>query len=239
MSDHVTPRQRRRPTRWVLVAAVSILAVVLVGSELLLRTKPVHDTQPFVVSDLPPIGIEADPGLCRRGSAAETIDTIGTAMAGGGRITSTHVYSCPQAFDGLRVTYVGEAVGELIPRDGGAWVQVNDDDYALEVGPIGRHQEHRGFNPGLAVWLPDGLHEQIEGAGRPGRRGDVILVEGVLRRTDPADGGGTTLRADRLEIVSPTVAVREPVHGLQAVVAGLLGTAALTVLIWSRRVRRR
>ncbi|MFA9429794.1 hypothetical protein [Egicoccus sp. AB-alg2] len=239
MSRGVTTPPRRRPTRWILVVAVGLLVAVLGGTELLLRAKPLIDTEPFIVEDLPLVALEADPALCRRGTDDETLETARMGLLEGGRITSEHVYACPEAFDGLRVTFVGEAVGELIQRRGGVWVQVNDDDYALSVGPMGAHRQHRGFNTGLAVWLPDGLHEQIDGVGRPGRRGDILLLEGVLLRADPDDGGGITLRADRLEIIAPTVAIDEPLHTPQAVVAAILAVAAGAALTWSRVASRR
>lgn len=235
-----TPRQRRRrPTRWTLVAGVAVLALVLTGTELLLRAKPVNETAPFIIEDLPAIGLDPEPIRCRRDIDEDALARLRGPLTPDTRITSAHVVACPVAYDGLRVTFVGEAVGDLIDRDGGVWVQVNDDDYALEVGPMGAHREHRGFNSGLAVWLPDGLHEQIEAVGGPGRRGDVVLVQGVLRRADPGDGGGITLRADHLEVVAPTVAVPEPLHGLQAAIAALLAVTAAGVLVWSRRVRYR
>jgi len=233
------PPPRRRPTRWILVAAVALLVAVLGGTELLLHTKPVHETERYAVTDLPPVHLPAEPVTCRRGTETETVDAATAGMTPGGRITSGHVYACPAAFDGMRVSYVGEAVGELIRRDGGRWVHVNDDPYALEVGPMGGHREHRGFNSGLAVWLPDGLHEQVEGVGGPGRRGDVLLLQGVLLRADPDDGGGITLRADHLEVVSPSVEVREPLHVVQLVVAVVLAFAAVATLVWSRVARRR
>ncbi|GGI08939.1 hypothetical protein [Egicoccus halophilus] len=239
MSTVRANRHRRRPTRWILVAALALLVSVLAGTELLLRAKPLVDTTPFLVTDLPPVALETEPSVCRRGADQDLVDTIGATIGAGGRITSPHVYACPAAFDGRRVTYVGEPVGELIRRRSGVWVQVNDDDYALEVGPMGAHRESRGFSSGLSVWLPDGLHEQIDGVGRPGRRGDIVLLEGVLLRADPDDGGGITLRADHLEVVAPTVEVPEPFHALQAIVAGVLAALAAATLLWSRATGRR
>jgi hypothetical protein len=89
------------------------------------------------------------------------------------------------------------------------------------------------------VWLPDGLHERIEGVGRHERRGDVLLLEGAVFRADPDDGGGITLRADELEVLAPTVEIPEPFHLIQAIVAGLLGVLALAGLVWSRRAKQR
>jgi hypothetical protein len=137
------------------------------------------------------------------------------------------------------VSFIGEAIGEVLPRRGGAWVQVNDDDYALQHGPIGRHLEQAGFNTGISVWLPDGLHERIEGVGRPEVRGDVLALDGVLMRADPADGGGITLRADRMEVLASATEVPELLHTLQAIIAAVLATIALLALVWSRRARQR
>jgi hypothetical protein len=233
------PPRRRRPTRWLLVAAVAAVALVLVGAEALLRAAPQLDRDELRVEDVPRLAMADTRSCTRQQEDLAIVDEIRAELLNAGRIASAQVYACPLAFDGLRVTYVGEAIGEVIPRSGGAWLQVNDDDYALEVGPISGHRELRGFNSGLSVWLPDGLHERIEGVGRPERRGDVIQVTGVLLRADPQDGGGITLRADQLEILAPAVDVPEPFHLLQAIVAGILVLLALAAGGWARAVRNR
>jgi hypothetical protein len=233
------PPRRRRPTRWLLVAAVAAVALILVGAEAVLRAAPQLDRDELRVEDVPRLAMADTRSCTRQQEDLAIVDEIRAELLNAGRIASAQVYACPLAFDGLRVTYVGEAIGEVIPRSGGAWLQVNDDDYALEVGPISGHRELRGFNSGLSVWLPDGLHERIEGVGRPERRGDVIQVTGVLLRADPQDGGGITLRADQLEILAPAVDVPEPFHLLQAIVAGILVLLALAAGAWARAVRNR
>jgi hypothetical protein len=230
------PPRRRQRTRRLLVVLVLGLTTVLVGAEALLRAKPVADVEGLQV-DVPPLAL-ADVRPCTRRPDDPTVAEIQEEYGTGGRVSSSQVYACPAAFDGLRVTFVGEVIGEVLPRRDGAWVQVNDDDYALEVGPIGAHVDQRGFNTGMSVWLPDGLHERIEGVGRHERRGDVVLLEGVLLRADPADGGGTTLRADRMEVLAPTVEVPEPLHPIQALVAAVLSVLALVGLLWARRSRQ-
>jgi hypothetical protein len=233
------PRRRER-TRYLLIGAVLGLALVVVGAELLLRATPLDEDrlQQMRVEDVPPLATTEVPRCIRRADE-ELSGDIRDAFPAGGRISSAQVYACPAAYDGLRVTYVGEPVGELLPRRGGVWAQVNDDDYALEVGPISGHRELRGSNSGLSVWLPDGLHERISDVGRYGRRGDVIAVTGVLLRADPADGGGTTLRADQLEVLAPAVDVPAPLHTVQAIVAAVLAVIALGTVVWARRSRLR
>jgi hypothetical protein len=230
------PRRRQR-TRRLLIAVVLGLAIVLAGAEALLRAKPTVEVDDLRV-DAPTLAL-ADVRTCSRGTDEETVDEILAEFTPGGRVSSAQVYACPAAFDGLRVTFVGEAIGEVLLRRGGAWLQVNDDDYALEVGPLGPHVERRGFSGGISVWLPDGLHERIEGVGRHERRGDVLLLEGAIFRADPDDGGGITLRADSLQILAPTVEIPEPFHLVQAIVAGFLAVLALAGLVWSRRAKQR
>jgi hypothetical protein len=231
--------RRRRPTRWILVAAVAGVALLLIGTEALLRAAPTIDPSALRVEDLPPLAMEETRSCTRQQEDLAVIEEIRFELISEGRISSDQVYACPVAFDGLRVTYVGEAIGEVIRRRDGAWLQVNDDAYALEVGPVSGHHDLRGFNTGLSVWLPDGLHEQIGGVGRPERRGDVIQVTGVLLRSDPADGGGITLRADQLEVLAPSIEVPEPFHTTQAIVAAVLFLLAVGAGLWARDVRRR
>ncbi len=233
-------RRRRQRTRGALLLTVTLLTLVLLGTDTLMRHRPVVDTSDLVVEGLPPRSVSAaNPRTCLRGVEDSGIEDIRSELRPGERPSSAQIDACPQAFDGLRIVFAGEAIGEALRRRGGAWVQVNDDDYALEVGPLGRHAERRGFNDGLSVWLPDGLHERIEGFGGPDRRGDVVLLTGTLLRADPADGGGTTLRADGLTVLAPSVELAEPLHVPQAIVAVLLALGTVGLLVWSARERAR
>lgn len=157
-----------------------------------------------------------------------------------GPVRSADVMSCPDLFDGRTVTYTGEVVGDVLDRDGGAWVLMNDDAYALESGPLPAHREFRGGNTGLSVWLPDQLVELADTPGRPGQRGDVLRVRGRINRVDPADGGGLTLRAFDADVVAEAAAVEVPVHTAQVAVAGVFAAlAVLAVLLQRRQAQRR
>ena len=231
------PRHRRGRTRWLLVTSVAAIALVMIGTEVLLRLAPEVESDAFVVEGLPPLASE-EVRTCLRGEQP-TIGEIRSSLTIEGRVSSAQVYACPSAYDGARVTYVGEAIGEILRRDDGAWVQVNDDPYALETGPIHGHRDLGGFNAGLSVWVPDGLYDRIDALGRHGRRGDVLSLVGVVHRADPTDGGGLTLRAEALEVISPSIVAHEPFHLVQAVVAAVLTVLAVASLLWARASRRR
>ncbi|MDX1509819.1 MAG: hypothetical protein R3249_00585 [Nitriliruptorales bacterium] len=156
-----------------------------------------------------------------------------------GRVSSTAVVECPDLFDQQSVVYVGEVVGDILRRDGGAWVLVNDDDYALEVGPAGSSAELRGANSGLSVWLPGDMADELGRPGGPGWRGDVIQLSGIIHRVDELDGGGLTLRASTMHVVAPAAAADTPVNRAQLALA--LGLVAIVATMFSveRRVAAR
>jgi len=235
--DEVRSRRRRRRVRGLLLAPLLGLTAIISGTIALEQLAPSIDPVDRAVEGLPPLAIE-EPESCRRGSGDRVHEDLRDAFVPGSRISSGQLYLCPRAYDGLEVAYAGEVVGELLPRQGGVWAQVNDDPYALEHGPVVAHRELHGFNSGLTVWLPDGLHEPLQ-PGRPLQRGSVVLIEGRVLRVDPTDGGGTTLRARELQVLAEPLVVEDPLHVPQLVVAIVLGAAAVVATGWSRRVRRR
>lgn len=225
--------RRRSRISDLLLVPILLLVALLAGLTVLRdATVPPPDPGLRVAGLAPPA---AEPVRCDLQDEPERLREIAASLEPNGRITSPMVLSCPSAFDGRSVRYVGEVVGETLERDGGAWVLVNDDAYALEVGPLAAHGDHRGLNSGLSVWLRDELLEEVSDLGGPRVRGDVIEVQGVIRRADPADGGGLTLRAERLEVLAPATTVSEPVNVTQAVVAA--ATLLLGAGLWLLRRR--
>lgn len=230
-------RPRSPRPRTVGLVAVAALAVVAVA----VTVRGVRLAAPEVT--LPPVG-DAAPDVdapqlvtCER-TLPEAPDTEAAIddVTPVGLINSTEVIECPDAFDGHVVVYRGEVVGDVLRRDGGAWLLVNDDDYALEVGPLRGHDEFAGTNSGLSVWLPTPLPELDPGGAD--RRGTIIQVRGVVRRADPADGGGLTLRAlgpESTTIVAESQPLDQPVNRSQVIVAGVFAVAAAIMYVLERR----
>lgn len=117
--------------------------------------------------------------------------------------SSTLLYECPDRYDGLVVTYTGEVVGEILQRGDRAWVQLNDDAYALSLGPLDSHGVVAGANSGIGVSLPIEAARRIEHVGGKNEQGDVVTVRGVFRAADPADQGLATIRALRVLDIEP------------------------------------
>jgi hypothetical protein len=196
---------QRRPAKRLLIAPAIILSTILL---IVVAVPNAADRAPDPTLTIEPLAAAGTAQPCQRGQDHPT-DPLADLPADT-RVTSEMITACPTAYDGLRVTYVGELVGDLLRRDGGAWVLVNDDDYALGYGPLPTHREHQGTNAGLTVWLPDEHAEQVTGLGRPNTRGDVVELEGHIRRADPEDGGGLTLRADNMRTIQPAQTLSDP-----------------------------
>ena len=173
-------------------------------------------------------------------------DSVGRS----GTVSSALLYECPQLYDDLVVTYTGEVVGEVLRRGDHAWVQLNDDAYALTLGPIGSHAVSAGPNSGVSVRIPITVAEAIENVGASERLGDRLTVRGVFDSGDPADGGGTVIRADDVVAVErggPRPALRYPGRRLAAavllpvtvIVAAVAFREQLLSLPWVRRRRAR
>lgn len=237
-AEQMRERDRRR-VRWPVLGSFLALGLLLMLTTTLEQQSPRLPVSAPSVIGLPD-PLTDSPVRCTRAEESARIAEIRTELREGGRLTSAIATACPRLLDGQQVLYAGEVVGDVLRRDGGAWVQLNDDDYALDIGPLGAHRERRGFSSGLAVWLPDGLHESLGPPGRHGRRGAVVLVEGTFLRADPSDGGGMSVRAETLTVLAPPTATDAPIDRTLALAAGIALLAAATTGLWARiRARRR
>jgi hypothetical protein len=176
---------------------------------------------------------------CTRRTSGDPTTPEGASVTPPDRpVRSSEVVNCPEVFDGHTIEFIGEVVGDVLRRDGGAWLLVNDDAYALESGPLPAHREYHGTNTGLTVWVEDAVADAIEVTGGPGRRGDVFRFRGPILRVDPADGGGLTMRAREGELISAGADVPLPTHGAQTTVAIIAAAVALTTTV-AERLRAR
>ncbi|MGI8575686.1 MAG: hypothetical protein ACR2MA_10190 [Egibacteraceae bacterium] len=155
-------------------------------------------------------------------------------------VSASDVIDCPDVYDGRRVRYTGEVVNAVLLRDDRAWLQVNDDLYALVAGPLPEHRTGLGGNSGLGVSVPVEAARSIERVGSRRTRGDVVRLEGVYLKADPHDGGVPAVRADRVVVVEHGYLVRQATVTRRLLVAGaLLLASALAVGAWARSRPRR
>ena len=153
-------------------------------------------------------------------------------------VTAAQLIECPDVFDGARVQYRGEVVRAILHRRGRAIVQVNDDRYGLELGPLPEHRTAVGGNSGMPVVLSGRDAETITHVGDYRHRGDVLDITGTFRAADAFDGGGPTITADTMTIQRTGQVLEHRADPLRMVVAALLAVVTLGLAALNRLATR-
>ncbi len=240
---------RRRPVRrWRVLAgaamALAALAAIIALAETLRH--PLPSGGPVVAER--PEDPAADPRtevVCPEPAPREDAGRDGPALTAEPEpvtVTSTELYDCPASWDGRLIAYEGEAIGGVLTRGDGAWVQVNDDVYAEAAGPLPAHRDYRGGNSGIGVFVPPTLAEEIDAVGGPQQRGDRIAVEGRFHRVDATSGEVAIIRAEHGAVVAggePFVDERLPDRERAAALLAALALALVAAERWQAWRRRR
>jgi hypothetical protein len=210
------------------IIAATALAIVLLCTWLRLPAQDVDELEAY------------DPQAAGSPAAATCDERLATARRsatsdGALLVSATTLIECPDAFDGERIEYRGEAVSAVLLRDDRAWLQVNDDVYSV-AGPIPEHRQSVGGNAGLAVNVPAAVGRRITTVGHAHHRGDVLTVRGRFRRAAADDGGAPSIWADEANDVVRGGRVDSPVLVRRVAVAAVL--AAVTGAVAAVRVRR-
>lgn len=146
-------------------------------------------------------------------------------------VSADDLVECPDTFDGATVRYTGEAVRAVLHRGPRAWAHLNDDRYALELGPLYEHRTTVGGNSGVAVSIPAVVADTITDVGDARHRGAVLTVVGEFRRANPDDGGGPGIHAGTARITEPGRPVARPVDHARIVTAAVVFAAALAAAV--------
>ena len=235
-------RVTRRPVpRWRVLAALCVcglaVAALVWGLELL-RFAP-EQPGPVVIE---PGRDPREPTECQVREPREGAQRVEPQQPGVPLVGSGLLLACPYDYEGNTVRVRGEVVGGVLDRGDGAWVQVNDDAYGMDVGPLPVHRRFLGGNSGIGVWVPPAAADEIAagGVGGPGRRGTVVEVTGTFQRVDRQSGEVSVVRAQLVDVVSPGEPLDVPAHPRRWLVAGPLAALALgLVLVERRRALRR
>jgi len=128
-----------------------------------------------------------------------------------------------RAFDGLKATIQGEAIGQVMERGTMAWVNVAD-----QSGAIG-------------VWMSAEEARSISMLGSYSCRGDELRITGTFHRACVEHGGDMDIHAETVAIVRAGERVAHPFSVARQVAAALLSLAAAggLLLLRSRDGKRR
>lgn len=139
-------------------------------------------------------------------------------------------------WNGRKVIFTGEAVGEGMVRGQKCWIHLNDDAYMWKN--IEEGAKLGGYNSGQAIWVDAGLAGKITYYGNYLYEGDIVKVTGTFHSVCRDHGGDMDIHADTLEIVRIGHPVKHIVNFKRAwlglVLLGLAG-----VFFWIRSIARR
>lgn len=147
-------------------------------------------------------------------------------------VTSAELIERSSAFDGRRVIFIGEAIGELMVRGEHAWLHINDDAYADRIVEQGGRLA--GFNSGLGVWAPAHLARRVRTFGGYRRQGDRVRIEGAFNAACDEHGGDADIHAVSVEVLARGRAIPHELHRGKIVAVVGLGVL-VTVLMWAER----
>lgn len=82
-----------------------------------------------------------------------------------------------KGFDGRLVTIQGEAVGEIMRRGKGTWLNIDDGTETM------------------GIWVPNALMPEIDFVGNYKEKGDIIRIIGTFNKACPEHGGETDIHA--------------------------------------------
>ncbi|MDP2044144.1 MAG: hypothetical protein Q8K15_03125, partial [Candidatus Omnitrophota bacterium] len=94
--------------------------------------------------------------------------------------SSTELINNAKQYDGKLIIYSGEAIGDVMPRGGNAWVNINDGNNAL------------------GVWMDASTAKEIKFTGSYKSRGDSLEITGVFHRACLEHGGDLDIHAQGL-----------------------------------------
>jgi hypothetical protein len=226
------PQEPRGPLR-PPGRALTLLGVLVVALALAGVVQAVNLLRHPMPDDLPLVPELDDPAADPRTEVECEEPAVGAL------VTSNELFDCPAEHHGRRVRYRGEAVGAVLDRADGAWVQLNDDIYAEARGPLPAHRDYAGGNAGVGAFLPAGLAAEIGLLGGPQHRGDVLEVEGEFRRIDHERREVAVIVVSEGTVVQRGRPIADPVLPERRGIAIALALLALAVAVAERLVARR
>jgi hypothetical protein len=149
--------------------------------------------------------------------------------------TSTQLVDKPKQYNGTTVTFAGEAIGEVMARGDYAWIHLNDDPY--EAANVEEGAKLKGYNSGMAIWIPTALTKTIDTYGDYKHEGSIVQITGTFNAACKEHGGDMDIHATTLTVIRAGHVVADPVAGWKAALAAGLALAA-GVLFWLERKTR-
>lgn len=129
-------------------------------------------------------------------------------------VSSAELINNAKQYDGKEVLYRGEVIGDVMAREGFAWINVTD-----------------GVNA-IGIWLNKDLVKDIIYTGNYKSRGDVVEVKGIFHRACLEHGGDLDIHTEELNKISSGMVITEKIDFAKRKWAFiLLGTLGLALIL--------
>ncbi len=112
-------------------------------------------------------------------------------------ISSTELIKNAKEYDGKRVVYQGEVIGDVMVRRYSAWLNLSDGENTV------------------GVWVRKELLPQIEYVGSYLQKGDTLEIEGVFQASCPQHGGDLDIHAEKVKILARGYKIEEKISPLK------------------------
>ena len=120
-------------------------------------------------------------------------------------------------YDGEKIIFEGEAIGDIMGRGENRGVNLKDGDFVI------------------GVWMSKKDAEKITYLGRYGVKGDIVRVEGVFNQNCKIHYGETDIHAEKVEIVKKGEIIKEKLDLTKVWLSFILGIITLIFIFISRK----
>lgn len=135
-------------------------------------------------------------------------------------VTAQELLENPEKYDGKTVIYQGEAIGDIMLRQGGAWINVQDKTASL------------------GVFCPKDEVAKIKYTGSYKFSGDIISVRGVFHHFCSQHGGDTDIHAKKITLIREGKEVSHPLEPQKVKLSVVLVVIAIILAIVHLLIRK-
>lgn len=135
-------------------------------------------------------------------------------------LTVSKLLNNPQKYNGKRIVFIGEVIGEPLGRGDYRWINVSDSE-----------------GNAIGVWLKVELLKDIKYYGKYNIKGDTVEIEGIYHSICNEHGGDTDIHSDFLRVLKKGYLIKERVNLKRIYTVLILGVATLIVLL-SIRIKK-
>ena len=128
-------------------------------------------------------------------------------------VSSSELIENAQGYDGKKILYEGEVIGEVMQRRDGVWANIKD----------GQHY--------IGVWMSEELANSINYKGSYKTKGDILEVTGIFNHICPVHGGDLDIHAISLRKIKPGWQKQERIVPAKRNLAIILSVVLCLILI--------